>query len=97
MKSALYVELTNMNRTRLRWKLYNKLNKHYLIFQRKGGYSLEKLISFVETIYWCPTDLSFVPRTDNGLLYIFECIDFAVKKKQEADEQAKEHMANLTV
>ncbi len=65
-----------MNKNKLRWKLYNKLNRHGLIIQKKGGYSLERLIGFVESLQECPSDLSFVdPTTYTGMLYIFEQID----------------------
>ncbi len=85
-----------MNKTQARWKLYNKLNKHYLIFQRKGGYTLDKLIGFVETIYWCPTDLSFVDSTTyTGMKFIFEQIDYAVKKQKEIDAKINAKIAAL--
>lgn len=39
------------NKNKIRWALYRKLNQKGLIYQRRGGYSLERLLDFIEAIY----------------------------------------------
>ena len=40
-----------MNKTKLRWKIYNILNRRGVIESRRGGYSIESLYNFVLAKY----------------------------------------------